>query len=156
MKGMKSTFLAVLIMLLMVSATWAGQKMSVQVRRAAVKASPSYTSRNVTTLNYGTRVDVIAEQDNWAHLSSPSGWLHTSALTTSDLGKVNKNYTGSNLAYDEVALAGKGFNPQVEDAFKASNRSMASAYNDVDRVERFTVSDAELRQFVKIGQLTLR
>jgi len=130
--------------------------MSVQVRTAPVKADPSFTARSVGTLKYGTRVDVTVEQDNWAKISSPNGWMHTSALTKRNIAKVDKKYTGSNASYDEVALAGKGFNPKVESQYKQNNRSLAKAYSEVDRVEAFTVGDGTLRLFAQQGQLSTR
>ena len=153
---MKKVLVGMLMLGLMATVAWAGQKMSVQVRTAPVKATPSFTARSVGTLKYGTRVDVMAEQDNWAHVSSPNGWMHLSALTKRNVGKVDKKYTGSNAAYDEVALAGKGFNPKVEDQYKRSNRSLAKAYSEVDRVEAFTVGDSTLRLFAQQGQLSIR
>jgi hypothetical protein len=153
---MKRVIVGIVVAVFLAGAAWAGQQMSVQVRTAPVKADPSFTARNVDTLKYGTRVDVMVEQNNWAKLSSPNGWMHLSALTKRDIGTVDKKYTGSNASYDEVALAGKGFNPKVESQYKQSNRSLASAYNEVDRVETFTVGDSDLRLFAQQGKLTVR
>jgi hypothetical protein len=153
---MKRILVGILVVGLVATAAWAGQKMSVQVRTVPIKASPSFTARNVDTLKYGTRVDVMSEQSNWAYITSPNGWVHLSALTKRDIGTVNKKYTGSNASYDEVALAGKGFNPTVENQYIQSNRSLAQAYNEVDRVETYTVGDSDLRLFAQQGQLTVR
>lgn len=153
---MKKVLVGILVVGFVATAAWAAQQMSVQVRTAPVKASPSFTARNVDTLKYGTRVNVMAEQNNWAQVSSPNGWMHLSALTKRDIGTVDKKYTGSNASYDEVALAGKGFNPTVESQYKSNNRSLAAAYNEVDRVEGFTIGDSDLRLFAQQGQLTVR
>jgi hypothetical protein len=149
----KRTVVVTLLLILVATSAWAGRQMSVQVRTAQVKASPSFTARSAGTVKYATRVDVMAEQNNWAHISKPNGWLHMSALTKKNIKPVSKKYTGSNLSYDEAALAGKGFNPQVEEEFKQSNRNLAAAYRDVDRVETFTASDSSLRLFAKTGKL---
>lgn len=153
---MKRVIVGILVVGFIATAAWAGQKMSVQVRTVPVKASPSFTARSVGTLKYGTRVDVMSEQSNWANITSPNGWVHLSALTKRDVGTVNKNYAGNNASYDEVALAGKGFNPKVESQYKQSNRNLARAYTEVDRVEGFTVGDNTLRLFAQQGQLTVR
>lgn len=149
----KRVFVGMLLLTFIATAAWAGRQMSVQVRTAQVKASPSFTARSAGMVKYGTRVDVMAEQNNWAHIAKPNGWLHMSALTKKKIKPVSKKYTGSNVSYDEAALAGKGFNPQVEEKFIQSNHNLAAAYRDVDRVEKFTASDAELRQFAKTGKL---
>jgi hypothetical protein len=110
----------------------------------------------VGTVTYGTRLDVRSEQDNWANIASPSGWVHKSALTRKQLKGAGTKYAGNKVSHDETALAGKGFNPQVEKEFKRSGQVRSSAYQDVDRVEKFTASDSELSQFTRTGDLTLR
>lgn len=152
---MKRTLLGILMMLLMVSITWAGQQMSVQVRKANVKASPTFTSQTVGTVSYGTHVNVSAENNNWAQVDSPSGWLHLSALTKHDLQGVKTDYSGRGVTSDETALAGKGFNPSVEKEYVSSNRGLSTAYRDVDRVETYTATDVELKEFAKSGDLTM-
>ncbi|HEY8096546.1 MAG TPA: hypothetical protein VIE65_10715, partial [Methylobacter sp.] len=51
----------------------------------------------------------------------------------------------------EIALAGKGFNADVENAYKAEHRQMSFAW--VDNMEKFTVSNADIEQFIKQGGL---
>jgi hypothetical protein len=52
----------------------------------------------------------------------------------------------------EVALAGKGFNEQVEAEYKQQNDL---DYTMVDRMEQFTVSIDEVVLFVEQGELML-
>lgn len=52
---------------------------------------------------------------------------------------------------DEIALAGKGFNKQVEDAYKSRNKGVSFA--EVDRMLRIKVSPDELRKFLMEGKL---
>ncbi len=153
---MKKCIIAVLALSVIAGAAWAGEQMSVQVRSAFVKSSPSFTASTVGQMNYGTPVDVMVEKDNWAQISQPSGWVHMSALTTHNTGNVSTDYKGGKASSDEVALAGKGFNPKVEAEFKRSNSDLAAAYVKVDRVETFTVPEATLAQFAKSGNLSAR
>ncbi|CAB5170000.1 hypothetical protein D3OALGA1CA_5671 [Olavius algarvensis associated proteobacterium Delta 3] len=52
---------------------------------------------------------------------------------------------------DEIALAGKGFNRQVEDEFRSRHPSLD--YTGLDRMEAFQVSQPEVWVFLKEGKL---
>jgi len=52
---------------------------------------------------------------------------------------------------DEVALAGKGFTPEVESGYRAKHPEMNFA--QVDKVETFKVDPAALQTFIKEGDL---
>ena len=52
---------------------------------------------------------------------------------------------------DEVALAGKGFTPEVESGYRAKHPEMDFA--QVDKIETFTVDAAALQAFIKEGDL---
>lgn len=132
----------------------ASGSMSVQVREAIVRSSANYLASPVGTLNYGDAVNVVENQGGWCRLAAPSGWIPTSALTSHKV-KTNpdQKFSGAGNRHDEVALAGKGFNPQVEAKYKESNPQLRAAYANVDKVETFGASEAELRQFKSAGKL---
>ena len=52
---------------------------------------------------------------------------------------------------DEVALAGKGFTPEVETGYRAKHPEMDFA--QVDKIETFKVDPAALQAFIKEGDL---
>jgi hypothetical protein len=52
---------------------------------------------------------------------------------------------------DEVALAGKGFTPEVESGYRAKHPEMDFA--QVDKVESYKVDPATLQTFIKEGDL---
>jgi hypothetical protein len=56
------------------------------------------------------------------------------------------------VSANEVALAGKGFNQEVEDAYR--NQGNLN-YADVDLVEAITVSEDDLRRFLEEGRLSM-
>ncbi len=130
------------------------QQVSVQVREAAVKASPNYMGATVGTVRYSDRLTILGEQGSWYQISAPAGWIPKNAARKGTV-KVDsdKRYAGSGVRHDEAALAGKGFNPTVERQFKADHADLAAAFGQVDRVERMTVSNATLRAFAQQGKL---
>ena len=52
---------------------------------------------------------------------------------------------------DEVALAGKGFTPEVESSYRSKHPEMNFA--EVDKIESFKVDPASLQTFIKEGDL---
>jgi hypothetical protein len=52
---------------------------------------------------------------------------------------------------DEVALAGKGFTPEVESSYRSKHPEMNFA--QVDQIEGFKVDPASLQTFIKEGDL---
>ena len=160
---MKNRFFVIIIILLLIpAAVWAGKgrkrgptgSMNVQMRKVIVRAAPSYLSGNVGTLTYGTKVNVVGKEGNWCQIDSPSGWLPKNTLTKMNV-KVNpdQSFAKGGASRDEVALAGQGFNPQVEAKYRKDNPQLASAFASVNRVETFGATEAELKNFRRTGQL---
>jgi SH3-like domain-containing protein len=109
----------------------------------------------ITMLKYTDRVEVLEEKRGWARvsLSGKQGWVHLSALSSKKIvlqaGDKNVEQTASS---SEVALAGKGFNAQVEAEYK---QEKGLDYTWVDRMEQITVSAVEIAAFIEEGALDL-
>jgi len=133
------------------------QKMSVQVQDGKLRADPSFLGKIIGSVAYGDSVTVIRQQDPWFFVSTKtgqlSGWIHSSALTEKEIvlraGDANVQKTASQR---EIALAGKGFNPQVENEYKKRNPNLD--FGLIDRMEKMIVSDEEIIQFIKDGKLS--
>ena len=131
----------------------AAEMMSVQVRESAVRATPSFLGQVVTSLSYGTKVTVVEKTAAWVKVSTAegvSGWMSQSALTpkrivmTAGQGEVE---TGASS--EDLALAGKGFNSDVEAQFKSRNSEIN--FSAVDRMEKRSVSKDEMIRFLREG-----
>lgn len=156
---LRKILVLVFILALLPATTWARKgggtgKMNVQVREVIVRTSPDYMGGKAGALNYGDQVNVIGTDGNWHQIDSPPGWVPKSALSKHKV-KVNpdQKYSAGSARHDEVALAGKGFNPQVEAQYKKDNPNLKAAFVDVDRMEKFGATEAELSQFRKAGKL---
>jgi hypothetical protein len=133
------------------------QKMSVQVQDGKLRADPSFLGKIIGSVAYGDSVTVVRQQDPWIFVSTKtgqlSGWIHNSALTEKEIvlraGDANVQKTASQR---EIALAGKGFNPQVENEYKKRNPNLD--FQLIDRMEKIVVSDEEIRQFMMDGRLS--
>jgi uncharacterized protein YgiM (DUF1202 family) len=127
--------------------------MNVQVKTGQVLATPSFLGKVVTKVNYGDQMQVLEQQGDWSKVTTSdgqSGWIHSSALTKK---KIAMSAGGQNAqtgaSGDELALAGKGFNSDVEADFKAKNRSVDFTW--VDKMEKIKVQPDSMQQFLKAG-----
>ena len=131
--------------------------MNVQVRSTTVRSTPNYLGGAAGAVGYGQQVNVVGEQGNWYRIDKPAGWIPKADVTRHKVTvNPDQKFAGSGGKHDEVALAGKGFNPQVEAQYKKDNPDLAKAFVDVDRIEGFDVPEAQLVAFRKSGKLTPR
>jgi hypothetical protein len=89
------------------------------------------------TLALGLFLPLLAPTAGWGQVLNLPG-----LLTGTPVKQTNS---------DEVALAGKGFNPEVESAYRAKHPEMDFA--QVDKIEGFKVEPAALQVFIKEGDL---
>lgn len=145
----------VLVLALALSAL-AAEQLSVQVREASLRARPSYLGPATGEVGYGTRLTVLESRGPWRKLRADDGvegWLHESALTTKKIKlAAGDGDVDAGADIDELALAGKGFNEDVEQAFKTENRDID--YTWVDRMATWTVTPEEAMAFLASGQVT--
>jgi len=131
--------------------------MNVQVKRSDVRSRPSFLGAVAGSVSYGDKVQTYGGQGAWIKVrlqgQTIEGWLHRSALTTNKIvlraGDQDVRQAASN---DELALAGKGFNQQVEDAFKSQNPKVDFSW--VDKMEKIVVAPYEMQAFLKAGDVT--
>jgi len=146
--------LVLVVMLLPALPALAADPWQVAVQKAAVRQTPQVFGKIVSNLSYGTTVEVLAEQKGWlkVRIVGGTGWLHQSAVAH----KVTPLQAGSKKAtvsasQQELTLAGKGFNSQVENAYRQKNRAIDFSW--IDRMEKMTVDDAQLQKFLQSGGL---
>ncbi|MDP8237246.1 MAG: SH3 domain-containing protein [Candidatus Erginobacter occultus] len=129
--------------------------LNVQVRSGKLREQPSFLGKIVAEVAYGDQLRILREQGEWRlgqAASGREGWIHVSALTddeivlTAGTGEVE---TGASS--EELALAGKGFNAQIEEEYRAQNREIDFTW--VDRMEEFIVSPEQMVGFLKMGQV---
>lgn len=146
------TRLAVLLAAAAVTTAWAASgRVIVAVEQAKVRKSKAFYAAPVATVKYQDSLPAGEPEDGWIPVSvgGKKGWLHESAAG-SKAGKLKGGWDGSDEAgQDEVTLAGKGFNAEVEKAHRSGD---AGDYDAVDAMERRSVSDADLVAFMRAGK----
>jgi uncharacterized protein YgiM (DUF1202 family) len=127
-----------------------GSTQYISAKTAALKSSTGFFAGTTGTLNYGDQVTVLQVKGKWAEVKATarnvSGWIASSNLTSK---RVSAG-AASGASNSEVALAGKGFNQEVENAYKADGKLN---YDDVDKTEAQQVSNDDLYKFLTDGHL---
>ncbi len=132
------------------------RQMSVTVKEAQVRGTPSHLGAIVGVLQYGARVNVLAEQGGWMRVALPAGgegWLHSSALTEKRIVLQSGGAVQQSASSGEVALAGKGFNKELEDRYRTEKNI---DYSWVDRMEQIAVTPEQVAGFLRDGGLQLQ
>lgn len=134
-------------------------QMSVIVKQTQVRATPSFLGKVLDVLAYGDKVTLLDQPagapKSWMKISVPGkdlqGWISASALTEKEVklqaGSENVQQSASS---GEVALAGKGFNEEVEKQYKADGKL---DYDWVDRMETYNPTDSQVAAFLQQGGL---
>jgi uncharacterized protein YgiM (DUF1202 family) len=149
-------FLFVLSALLVAATAWsASGKMSVQVRSSELRDSPSFLGGSVAPVVYGEQVEVVGQQGNWMKVNASSGtkgWIHQSALTKKRIAFSSGGAdVETGASGEELAVAGKGFNSDVEKKFRVDHTDIDFAW--VDKMEQMKVSPRESKSFLTEGSL---
>jgi uncharacterized protein YgiM (DUF1202 family) len=147
---MRKPFLLVLVLGIggMAFSQTQGQTMYVAVRSAALKSSTGFFAKTLSILSLGEAVTVIRDAGKWMEIragASRTGWAAAASLSA-------KRVTGSgySAAVGEIALAGKGFSPEVEMEYRKNGLD----YSTVDSMENLNIPDEELLQFIDDGHLS--
>ena len=147
-------FLVAAMLLLAAGAAFADE-MSVTVQQTQVRDKPSFLGKIVDGLKYADRVTVLDQSvKGWVKVQAPDGkqgWVSASALQSKKIvlaaGSENVQQSASS---GEVALAGKGFNEDVENKYKSEGNL---DYTWVDKMEGYNPTTDQVAAFLQSGGL---
>ena len=130
------------------------QTLTVKVQSTYVRKEPKFYSPPLAALSAGESVTQISSQAGWFKVRTSKGiegWIHSQAVQSGKFTVAAMDQTlKTSATADEVALAGKGFNKQVEDEYKSRK---GINFGEVDRMLRIKVTPDELRRFLMEGKL---
>jgi len=128
--------------------------MSIQVRNCRVRATPSQLGAVIASVEYGAVVQAGVPQKGWYPVTTAdgkTGWVHESALSRKPIAmRAGTTDAATGVSSDEVALAGKGFNEQVEAKVRKEGKL---DYTWVDRMAAYNVTADQLMKFRMQGHL---
>jgi hypothetical protein len=127
--------------------------MYVTAKTIEVKSSTAFFADVLGSLVYGAPVTVLQDYGNgkWVQIKSSeppelSGWVIAASLTTKRIIQGSSTSASAN----EIALAGKGFNQEVENAYRQSG---TLNYEAIDAMEAIRIPNRQLFTFLQEGRL---
>lgn len=138
------------------AAAAATETVTVIVRKTSIRRDRQFSASPVAEAELGDAFTVLAREKGWIKVGTGSGdgWLHESAVTARKVAASSQGPAGGKVADEDVALAGKGFNPQVESEYR--KRNPQADFAGVDRMERLGAGEKALTAFVSDGNLQPR
>lgn len=157
-----SRYRYVIICLTLVSFLWAPlylraeETMSVQVKESEIRATPSFLGKIIAKVIYGDPVTVSKENGLWKNVSikggTLQGWMHESALTSKRIVlKSGQTDVQTSTTQNELSLAGKGFDDQIEALFIEQNKNID--YTWINNMETIKVTPEEMNIFLATGEV---
>jgi hypothetical protein len=148
-----------LVLLFLIPGTGWGEVLKVAQPNQSLYPDPDFASTPVATLPEGAAVNVETQAGDWykVQYQDTVGWINRQAFgkpqasTGFSLPGLLTGKPVKETSSDEVALAGKGFTPEVENTYRSQHPEMNFA--QVDKIESLTVSPAKLQAFIKEGDL---
>jgi uncharacterized protein YgiM (DUF1202 family) len=135
----------------------AGKTLSVAIRDAQLRETPSFLGKILGPVRYAQQVEVIEEKGDWDKVAAPggnTGWLHISALSDKKIALASGALdAGRDVSGKEMALAGKGFNAQVEGEYRQGH---AANYDWIDKMGKISYPPEALAAFLAQGGLVPR
>jgi hypothetical protein len=149
----RKLILPILLAVLISAGVMAAETLKVTVKTTKLRTSPKFYAPAVATLQFGDAIQKLDQQGDWIQgmtTAGLQGWVHGSAVEEPTFSLTARRTSGTGTSADEVALAGKGFNEQVEEEYrKTSNLD----YTWVDRMAQMMISESEMEQFLREGKL---
>jgi len=118
----------------------------VAVKTTVLKSSAGFLAKDLANLSFGDMVTLVRDDGKWAEVRTGnlSGWVPSSSLTAKRVIASN-----SSVTVGEVALAGKGFSPDMEIEYKKNGIN----YSMVDYMEKIIIPTDDLSKFINEGRL---
>jgi len=152
----KSSLLTGFLLLFFLLVTFLiAKSLIVKIKATHLRQDPQFYAQSLSVLKNGESVEQIERQGSWIKVKSSqglTGWIHSSAVKPKKFALLQvADSLKTEASADEVALAGKGFNKQVEGEYKSRNPNVNFAM--VDKMLEIEISSSDIKSFLKKGRL---
>lgn len=144
----------ILLLSLVISTPVLADTMRVITKENALRETCRFYAPVKSPLKNGDTLELISTEGDWykVRFKEISGCIHKSAVETKSVSTFQGLGSQKQGATEqEVALAGKGFNHEVERAFQSKHPEIK--YNLVDAIEKYKVDEKRVFDFIKMGGL---
>ena len=146
-------FGAAALLLLLAGAAFAiepGEPLAVSVREGELRSAPGFLSTIEARIQYGEALTALGVRGDWVRVRVESGgaegWLHSTAvLPPGEMNLTGSTAEGTGTTSREIALAGRGFNEQVEQQYQ---EQQDLDFSGVDEMETLLLPPSELGEFL--------
>ncbi|GAB4483200.1 MAG: SH3 domain-containing protein [Thermodesulfovibrionales bacterium] len=142
------------LFLMLAAGICSADTLSVVTKENAIRESCRFFAPVKVRVVYGDKLEVTGREGDWVRVrfKSASGCIHSAAVTGRTLKLTgSEGQTGTSATSDEVALAGKGFNPQVEAEYRRNHPELD--FQKVNAVQSYRLSDEQVKSFIRNGGL---
>ena len=149
---MKKASLFIILIILATFGVAVAAQYKVITKDAPVRKDNRFFAPVVTRIPYGATVEDQGRQGDWLRVTyrGKQGWIHIGAVQERKVQLLRAG-KAREATQEEVALAGKGFTPEVEKAYREKNPRLK--YGEVDEIESLRVDDDSLLAFIRAGNL---
>ncbi|MDH4267571.1 MAG: hypothetical protein OEW45_18245 [Deltaproteobacteria bacterium] len=151
---MRKKFWIILVGALMLASVAMAATVKVITQEAMIRKDKRFFAPVVIRVPYGEMIQELKREGDWLHASyrGKQGWIHISAVQEQKFRlSLLAGERAQETTREEVALAGKGFTPEVESAFRNKNPKMR--YDLVDQVQSYKVAEQQVQAFIRSGNL---
>lgn len=150
---MKRTVIIAMMLVFAATAVLA-DTVTVITKENAIRQNCKFFAPVKVQVRYNDKLEVLSTEGDWYRVKygSYTGCIHKTAVEkreASSPGLFSRKSSG--VSESEAALAGKGFNPQVEASYKSKHPEMK--FYLVDSIERYIVPDKDVAIFIADGGL---
>jgi len=123
-----------------------GSTRFISVQSVTVKDSTGFFAKNLGNLSLGDEVTLISENGKWSQIRTAkfTGWVTSTSLSIRKIVA-----SGTTASATEISMAGKGFSPDMELEYRKNGLD----YSMVDYMEKITIPNEELLNFITVGRL---
>lgn len=149
----KIIYLPIFLMTVLSFVPAGAENVRVVTKENAIREQCRFLSGVKAKVSYNDSLEKKGAEGDWIKVKfkGVSGCIHKSAVDEKTVSLSGVAGSGSKASADEVALAGKGFNPQVEESFKKNHPDLD--FRIVDKIEKYQLSEESLRDFISNGGL---
>ncbi len=132
-----------------------GDLLTVTRKATKLRAQKRSFAPAVADLKEGDKLAFQSKEGAWlaVKFGAKAGWLHQTDVSSNPDVRLSGQGVRETYSTSETAAARKGFNPQVEKAYRQNNPNLERSFQLVDRLQERGVSEGELREFLIAGGL---
>ncbi len=132
-----------------------GATLTVTRKTTKLRSQKRVFAPAVADLREGDKLVLDAKDGAWlsVHLDKVSGWLHATDVSSNPDVRLSGQGVRESYTASETSAARKGFNPQVEQAYRTTNPGLEKAFLLVDELQARALPEAEVKRFLVEGKL---